>query len=114
VICELWDCELAPGNLSGICAECRLIVSNRLGARIEERWAPAVGLDGVIVSNRPALALSAGDHAGINAVMIEVVCSGRAMPVLAALAQQALELAPPGTGKTRRSLAQSAVLWVSL
>ena len=34
--CELCSAELDPANTSGWCAECRLIVSNRIGR--EERW----------------------------------------------------------------------------
>ena len=36
--CCLCTAELSPANASGVCAECRLIVRNRLGVAIEERW----------------------------------------------------------------------------
>lgn len=37
-VCQLCTNPLQPGNPSGICAECRLVVHNLLGRPIEERW----------------------------------------------------------------------------
>jgi len=36
--CELCRCDLAPGNVSRWCAECALIVGQRLGVVVDERW----------------------------------------------------------------------------
>jgi hypothetical protein len=54
--CELCSTALAPTTGGPICAECRLVIRNRLGVEIPERWAPAVGLDDVIVSDRGRVA----------------------------------------------------------
>jgi hypothetical protein len=37
-LCQLCTRPLQPTNVSGVCAECRLVVRNRLGVAIEERW----------------------------------------------------------------------------
>jgi hypothetical protein len=37
-VCELCTRPVAPSNASHICAECTLIVRNRLGVAIPERW----------------------------------------------------------------------------
>lgn len=36
--CGLCTAVLGPTNISGVCAECRLLVRNLLGRHIEERW----------------------------------------------------------------------------
>jgi hypothetical protein len=54
--CELCSRPLAPITGSAWCRECDLIVSARLRVPIHERWAPAVGLDDVIVSDRGRVA----------------------------------------------------------
>jgi hypothetical protein len=47
--------------------------------------------DDFATARRYLSALSAGDHAGCKAVMVKIVTSQRALHVLAALAQQALD-----------------------
>jgi hypothetical protein len=47
--------------------------------------------DDFATARRYLSALSAGDHAGCNAVMVKIHTSKRALHVLAALAQQALD-----------------------
>ena len=54
--CELCSTTLVPINGSPWCRECDLLVSARLRVPIHERWAPAVGLDEVIVSDRGRVA----------------------------------------------------------
>lgn len=51
--CELCGCQLSPTNASGWCAECTLLVVNRLDVAVEERWRD---LDGLVVSERGRVA----------------------------------------------------------
>jgi HNH endonuclease len=55
-LCELCGTTLAPITGSAWCRECDLLVSARLRVVIHERWAPAVGLADVIVSDRGRIA----------------------------------------------------------
>jgi hypothetical protein len=56
VNCLLCRGEVDLWNASEICAECRLVVWNLFGRPVEERWRPAVGLDGIIVSDQGRVA----------------------------------------------------------
>jgi hypothetical protein len=67
--CTMNACILCHGQLdllnhSGVCHECKLIIRNLLDTRIEERWAPAIGIADHIVSDRGRVArLLNIDHA---------------------------------------------------
>jgi hypothetical protein len=49
--CILCNRDLLATNATEVCAECRLLIENLLELRIEERWRPALELDGLIVSD---------------------------------------------------------------
>ncbi|CAM3221926.1 HNH endonuclease [Mycobacterium intermedium] len=93
LICDLCRTRLLPNNISGICAECRLVIRNRLGVKISEQWMPAFELDDHIVSDRGRvarlLALDTSHHYlrvnvnGVKRYVHQMVCeafSGRRPP----------------------------------